>query len=32
MEIESVAQARLHTIGVGYVNGQKIRVMFDTGA
>jgi tetratricopeptide (TPR) repeat protein len=32
MEIESVAQARLHTIGVGYVNNQKIRVMFDTGA
>jgi tetratricopeptide (TPR) repeat protein/predicted aspartyl protease len=32
MEIESVAQARAHTIGVGYVNDQKIRVMFDTGA
>jgi predicted aspartyl protease/tetratricopeptide (TPR) repeat protein len=32
MDIQSVAQARLHTIGVGYVNGQKIRVMFDTGA
>jgi len=32
MEIESVIQARLHTIGVAYVNGQKIRVMFDTGA
>jgi tetratricopeptide (TPR) repeat protein/predicted aspartyl protease len=32
MEIESVAQARLHTIGVGYVNDQKIRIMFDTGA
>jgi predicted aspartyl protease/tetratricopeptide (TPR) repeat protein len=32
MEIGSVAQAHLHTIGVGYVNGQKIRVMFDTGA
>jgi tetratricopeptide (TPR) repeat protein len=32
MEIESVVNARLHTIGVGYVNGQKIRVMFDTGA
>jgi len=32
MEIQSVAQARLHTIGVGYVNDQKIRVMFDTGA
>jgi predicted aspartyl protease/tetratricopeptide (TPR) repeat protein len=32
MEIEPVVHARLHTIGVGYVNGQKIRVMFDTGA
>jgi tetratricopeptide (TPR) repeat protein len=32
MEIEPVRQARLHTIGEGYVNGQKIRVMFDTGA
>lgn len=32
MEIESVREARLHTIGEGYVNGQKIRVMFDTGA
>jgi tetratricopeptide (TPR) repeat protein/predicted aspartyl protease len=32
MEIEPVVYARLHTIGVGYVNGQKIRVMFDTGA
>ena len=32
MQIESVAHARLHTIGEGYVNGQKIRVMFDTGA
>jgi tetratricopeptide (TPR) repeat protein len=32
MEIETVVQARLHTIGVGYVNDQKIRVMFDTGA
>jgi len=32
MEIQSVVQARLHTIGVGYVNDQKIRVMFDTGA
>jgi len=32
MEIQSVAQARRHTIGVGYVNDQKIRVMFDTGA
>jgi tetratricopeptide (TPR) repeat protein len=32
MEIEPVAHARWHTIGEGYVNGQKIRVMFDTGA
>jgi tetratricopeptide (TPR) repeat protein/predicted aspartyl protease len=32
MEIEPVAQARMHTIGVGYVNDQKIRIMFDTGA
>jgi tetratricopeptide (TPR) repeat protein/predicted aspartyl protease len=31
-DIESVTQARFHTIGVGYVNGQKIRVTFDTGA
>lgn len=32
MEIEPVRQALWHTIGEGYVNGQKIRVMFDTGA
>lgn len=32
MAIESVSQARLHTIGEGFVNGQRIRVMFDTGA
>jgi predicted aspartyl protease/tetratricopeptide (TPR) repeat protein len=32
MEIEPVRQAYWHTIGEGYVNGQKIRVMFDTGA
>ncbi len=32
MDIEPVLRARLHTIGVGYVNGQRIRVMFDTGA
>jgi tetratricopeptide (TPR) repeat protein/predicted aspartyl protease len=32
MEIEPVALARMHTIGEGYVNGQKIRVMFDSGA
>jgi tetratricopeptide (TPR) repeat protein/predicted aspartyl protease len=31
-DIESVTQARFHTIGVGFVNGQKIRVTFDTGA
>ena len=31
-DIESVSQARFHTIGVGYVNGQKIRVTFDTGS
>ena len=31
-DIESVTQARFHTIGVGYVNGHEIRVMFDTGA
>jgi tetratricopeptide (TPR) repeat protein len=32
MDIEGVLLARLHTVGVGYVNGQRIRVMFDTGA
>jgi tetratricopeptide (TPR) repeat protein/predicted aspartyl protease len=32
MDIELWTQAGLHTVGVGYVNGQKIRVMFDTGA
>jgi predicted aspartyl protease/Flp pilus assembly protein TadD len=32
MEIDAVARARWRTIGEGYVNGQKIRVMFDTGA
>jgi predicted aspartyl protease/tetratricopeptide (TPR) repeat protein len=31
-DIESNSQARFHTIGVGYVNGHEIRVMFDTGA
>lgn len=31
-EIESVAQARLHTIGEGYINGHRIRVTFDSGA
>jgi predicted aspartyl protease len=32
MTIEPVALAGMHTIGEGYVNGQRIRVMFDTGA
>jgi tetratricopeptide (TPR) repeat protein len=32
MEIDSTLRANWHTIGVGYVNGQKIRVMFDSGA
>jgi tetratricopeptide (TPR) repeat protein/predicted aspartyl protease len=32
MEIEEVTHAGMHTIGVGYVNGQRIRVMFDSGA
>jgi predicted aspartyl protease/Flp pilus assembly protein TadD len=32
MEIDAVARGRWHTIGEGYVNGQKIRVMFDSGA
>jgi tetratricopeptide (TPR) repeat protein/predicted aspartyl protease len=31
-DIESVTQARFHTIGVGYVNGHQIKVTFDTGA
>ena len=31
-DIESAAKSRVHTIGEGYVNGHKIRVMFDTGA
>lgn len=31
-DIESVAQSRFHTIGEGYVNGHRIRVMFDSGA
>jgi len=30
--IESVMQSRMHTVGEGYVNGQHIRVTFDTGA
>jgi tetratricopeptide (TPR) repeat protein len=32
MGIELATRAGMHTVGVGYVNGQKIRVMFDTGA
>jgi tetratricopeptide (TPR) repeat protein len=32
MQIESVSEARWHTVGEGYVNGKKIRVLFDTGA
>ena len=32
MDIEPVLRARLRTVGVGYVNGQRIRVQFDTGA
>ena len=31
-DIESVTQAQFHTIGSGYVNGHRIRVIFDTGA
>jgi tetratricopeptide (TPR) repeat protein/predicted aspartyl protease len=32
VDIESLRDARNHTIGTAYVNGTKIRVMFDTGA
>ena len=32
MEIEEVSHAGMHTIGAAYVNGQRIRVMFDSGA
>ena len=32
MEIEPMTGGRWHTVGEGYVNGQKIRVMFDSGA
>ena len=32
VEIESIADARYHTIGTAQVNGVKIRVMFDSGA
>ena len=31
-EIETVTKSLVHTIGEGYVNGHRIRVMFDTGA
>jgi tetratricopeptide (TPR) repeat protein/predicted aspartyl protease len=31
-DIESVRQARMQTIGEGYVNGHRIRVTFDSGA
>jgi tetratricopeptide (TPR) repeat protein/predicted aspartyl protease len=32
MDINPVERYNQHTIGVAYVNGQKIRAMFDTGA
>jgi predicted aspartyl protease/tetratricopeptide (TPR) repeat protein len=32
MDINAVERNNPHTIGVAYVNGQKIRAMFDTGA
>jgi predicted aspartyl protease/regulator of sirC expression with transglutaminase-like and TPR domain len=32
VEIESITDARFHTIGTAQVNGVKIRVMFDSGA
>jgi tetratricopeptide (TPR) repeat protein/predicted aspartyl protease len=32
MDINTVDRYNPHTIGVAYVNGQKIRAMFDTGA
>ena len=32
MDINTVERSNPHTIGVAYVNGQKIRAMFDTGA
>ncbi len=31
-DIESLKQARMQTIGEGYVNGHRIRVTFDSGA
>ncbi len=32
MSIEAVDPTNAHTVGVAYINGQKIRVAFDTGA
>lgn len=32
VDIESMAEARYHTIGTAQVNGVKVRVIFDTGA
>jgi tetratricopeptide (TPR) repeat protein len=32
MDINSIERYNPHTIGVAYVNGQKIRALFDTGA
>lgn len=32
MPIESIDAANAHTVGLAYVNGQKIRVAFDSGA
>lgn len=32
MDIEAIGASNAHVIGVAYVNGRKIRAMFDTGA
>jgi len=32
VEIESIGTSHFHTIGTAYLNGTRIRVMFDTGA
>ena len=32
VDIERMKQAGFHTVGAAYLNGAKIRVMFDTGA
>lgn len=32
VQIESMGGGRWHTVGEGYVDGKKIRVLFDTGA